>query len=176
MIAINHAKERIRERFNVKEGDEQAFVDRHFPKSSKVCDTVNDKDQVSSLYVTGDIIFVVCEERRFVITVTNRKCKVVSNGAKSFRSKVQAFIKEEIANITALGGQLERQADDLDEAIREELSELQVQLKRTRSMAKKLAIKGRIMALDERFDELPTDIREIRSNIRKQVNGALAHY
>jgi hypothetical protein len=176
LIIRDHAKDRIRQRFNVKAGEERAFVERHFPKADRVCSVKNNRGNLTAHYITGDVIFVIDEQIGELITLKNRVSKKARPSSESFRSKVRSFIRSEIENITAIGAEFERQADDLEQAIREELSELQTQLKRTRSLAKKLAIKGRIMALDERFEELPTDIREIRSNIRKQINGALAHY
>jgi hypothetical protein len=176
MILRYHAKERIRERFNVKPGEEQAFFDRHFPKSEKVCDVYNDRGVLTAHYVTGNIIFVIDESCDEVITLKDRVSKKVAPSKQAFKHRVREFVKSEIATIAETGRQLERQTAELDQAIREELDELAVQLKRTRSLAKKLAIKGRIMALDERFEEIPAEVREIRSNIRKEINGALAHY
>jgi hypothetical protein len=167
-ILTKHAKQRIRERFAVKEGGEQAFVDKHFPKAEYIYE-----EEGYSIYMSGKIKFVIGDGLLVTIVDTNEFQK---GTAKMFKSRIQAFIKSEIDRIKATGDSAEQFAHLLKTDVIAELAERYDELKRTRSIPKKLALKGRIVALEERLGEIPTDIRDARREVRKQINGALAHY
>jgi hypothetical protein len=101
---------------------------------------------------------------------------LIAGSQRSFKSRIQAFIKSEIDRIKSAGDSAEQFAQLLKTDVIAELAERYEELKRARSLSKKLALKGRIAALEERLGEIPADIRKARDEVRKQINGALAHY
>lgn len=169
-----HAKERICERFNVKPGGEQAFVDRHFPKAERVVDIVNERGNPCAHYVTGNIIFVVDEKNNEIITMKTKNKWFGSS--PQLIEKLRAFIKSEIDGIKLTGIQREELSELLKHEIVTELAKRYAELKRARSIPKQLALKARIAALEERFGEIPSDIKTVRAETRREINGALAHY
>lgn len=166
-----HAKERICERFNVKEGGEQKFFDRWFSKAEFVCE----KDG-ASVYIVGNIRFIIALKTDTVVTVINHTEYADKPAQLSFKQRVQAFIKSEIDRIKNGGEQEVALVLSLKTDIIGELADRYDELGRTRSLPKQLALKGRIAALEERLGEVPSDMKHVRDEVRRKINGALAHY
>lgn len=171
-----HAKERICERFHVKEGGEQAFFEKHFANAEKLASAPGDNNAIREYFVVKNIVFVIIPDGGLVVTVENKSSGVVAKGKADFKSRIQAFIKAEIERFTSMGQHNEALVLTLKTDIIGELADRYDELGRARSLPKKLALKGRIAALEERLNEVPTDMKHVRDEVRRKINGALAHY
>lgn len=171
-----HARDQIRGRFGVKAGQESRWFAAIHAKATQVAEFIGDEGNPVFYYINGRVGYRVDAVKELVITVVQNDSPAVATGKQAFKSRIQAFIKSEIDRATSAAHAAESFFAELDEDIRAELPELQKQLKRTRSLPKRLALMGRIAALEMRIAELPAEIKGARSEARREINGALANY
>ncbi|KQL18820.1 hypothetical protein [Cytobacillus solani] len=166
-----HAKQRIKERFKIGNQTPEQWVENMLSKAMYCGVGVDDDGNESRVYsFRGASFFLAIKADVVKSVIPPRK-----SDRKRYRDAVTRVIAEELARVNdTISQQIESIQTFVDELI-EEIEYLNDCLKRTRSLPKKLAIKGRIKAVEERVNELPEEAHELKRELTRYARGAAAY-
>lgn len=155
-----HARQRAERRFGITRKDSAGWLRGKFAKATHITNIIGDDGNPARLFVSDGVLIVVDKGADRIITVmtpnwTRETCDKLRNFARSEITKEQTKERRRLNAVTRMQAEIEIEVGDL-----------RLRLLKTRSLPKKLAIQGRIKALEMRLDEIPQEQHVIK---RKRV-------
>lgn len=152
-LITRHAKERAQQRFGISPKDAQKWFAKKAELSSFLTVSIQRDGSKRRLFSVGDTILVVDYTDDRIITVYS----LAENQMKEADESIRQFARNQIAQSERMQNRTLRELAVLRAKIEREIAERQAQLRRARSIAKKIACQARIIALETRLSDLPNE-------------------
>lgn len=168
-VLTHHAKQRLQERFNVHEGKEAKFIRKWADKFEYVTRSCFAGESDKLLFSYRDWMIVTDAEATVIITV------YIIEATQSSQQALRQFARQQITLSERQQNRTIRQLNVLRAKIERELSDRQAELRKARSVAKRIALAARIKALEARLADLPEDrSKAVRNHIVRSRGFARA--
>lgn len=176
-----HSKERALERFNMTAKEFGDYVMKNHRKFEYITTSYGYGGKPSRLFIFDGKAFVFSLNTNEIITtypIDDKKC---TDQIKRISNRVGLIMKKEVESIERREQRKLNAIQRFQAELEKELYELRTMFTKSRSFAKKLAIKARITAVELRILELPEEesnikigkLREVQSilHVTKEVGG-----
>ncbi|SET42825.1 hypothetical protein SAMN05216389_11138 [Oceanobacillus limi] len=162
-----HAKLRATERFGIKRSIVENWAKQKASTSVFVSEVIDDNGKPGRLFVSNGVGLIADITQDIVVTIVDPK----TYGFSEINRKLSRFAANELTIAERNEAKELRNIERLRAEIEIEIGELRLRLLKTRSLPKKLAIQGRMKALEMRLNELPSEEHAVK---RKRVRKAIA--
>lgn len=162
----DHAQDRAVKRFGINRRSAVNWAKQKASISRYVTDVLDDNGKPGRLFVSNGVGLIADIAKDVIVTIVDPK----SYGYSDLNRKLSRFATQELAIAERNETKQLRNIELLRAEIEIEMGELRLRLLKTRSLPKKLAIQGRMKALEMRLAELPSEEHAVkREKVRKAI-------
>jgi hypothetical protein len=165
-----HAVERAMQRFHVKQENAAKWIRKQYEKATYVADVINAKGEEGRLFASGNVALILHPKKDCVLTVMH-----LQHPPQKMKLRVLDFLREELRALELREIETERQVSEIREGVADFRTNIERRMKRTRSIATKLACQAVLNGVAEYLTQIEDDVRTVKLE-KKAVAKALVAY
>lgn len=168
VAVTKHAVKRAQERFGVSHKVAERWIRQHYEQAEFVAEIPREEGGTGRLFAHNGIAIILAPDENVVITVY--KPGIYGD----LKRKISALVDAEYRRAQTKARRNERRGLTKQYEMERELADRKLELLRARSEWKRMALRGRIAALESRIDEMPAEVEACKRELAPYAKAVAA--